>query len=317
MKHFIWKLILILLPLTLIFILSFWWSINTISTGNYFKIPSNVHSVILGHSHSACAFDDKIIKGFYNLSQNTEGYPYTYFKAKKILEENKHVENIFVEYTNNQISPWASNRIYGIYLDINMPRIFSISNKRFVVKTFYKSGNPVRITSSIINSYKNNLNIIFADGDNYIDNLWHKHKTPTHIFNSDSTMVKLDFEQSFIDIYSIERENILYLFKIKELCSRHQVNLVFVRSPLPKHVLFYNEEIYRHIKDTYFTDIPLLDFKNYPLELSLFADDNHLNSMGRTYFSSFFANEIVQSANNGEVINNIIKQARTHNVLYK
>ena len=86
MKLFIIKIIFAgVIPLSLVFTISYLWSTNIIEKGSYFSIPNEIHSVILGHSHSACAFNDSIIDGFYNLSQNTEGYPYTYFKAQKII----------------------------------------------------------------------------------------------------------------------------------------------------------------------------------------------------------------------------------------
>lgn len=316
MKKFIRNIFLAVIPLVVVFIISFGMTTYKISSSNYFTVPSNIHSIIMGHSHSACAFNDSLIDGFLNLSQNTEGYPYTYFKAKKILEQNKNVKNLFIEYTNNQVSTWAINRISGIYLDNNMPRMFPVLSKRFIIKTFYKSNNPKRIINSILSTYRNNINFLYS-GNNYINEYWHNHQAPSHIFNGDSTVNLLNFDNSFIDIYSIQRENIYYLFKIKELCKEYQVNLVFIRSPIPNHVKYSNESIYKHIKDTFFSNIPLLDFKDYPLNLDYFADNQHVNTRGREIISTFFNAELIQEVDGKNVYVNIVEQARTHNILYK
>ncbi|MBT6514467.1 MAG: hypothetical protein HOK65_06825 [Crocinitomicaceae bacterium] len=303
MKLFIIKIIFAgVIPLSLVFTISYLWSTNIIEKGSYFSIPNEIHSVILGHSHSACAFNDSIIDGFYNLSQNTEGYPYTYFKAQKIIEDNKHVKNIFIEYTNNQITPWASNRIYGIYLDINVPRIFPVADKKFILKSFYKSGNISEITNAIIKSYKSNLEFIISGKRNYLEEFWHNNITPQHVFSADTSHMPLDFYfksseinfgKNFIDIYSVHRENLIYLFKMKALCKKHKVNLFLIRSPLPQHVSFSNESTFINIKETFFSDIAFLDFKDYPMNLCFFADNQHLNRKGGIEFSHFFNDSIV------------------------
>lgn len=309
MNLFIRKIILGIIPLILCFVLSYFWSTSYISKGDYFSIPEEVHSVILGHSHSACAFDDKIIPGFYNLSQNTEGYPYSYFKASRILEENKHIKNIFIEYTNNQIEPWASNRVYGIYLDINVPRTFPVADKEFILEAFYRSGNIPKVTNAIVKSYKNNFEFIFSGSDNYLESEWHNHRIPTRIFRGDTTSKAVDLDENFIDIYKIQEENLSYLFNLKALCKKHDVNLFFLRSPMPKHVSFNNEPVFNNIKETFFADIPFLDFKDYPMELEFFADNQHLNKSGSVEFSNYFKDSLVQNGSINKVtISRIVEE---------
>ena len=105
MDLFIKRLIVCIVALGFIFLAALIVTNNIIADGKYFSIPTAKSSVILGHSQSECGFNDSLIEGFYNLSQSGEGYPYSYFKAKKILENNNHIDHIFIVYTNNQIDP--------------------------------------------------------------------------------------------------------------------------------------------------------------------------------------------------------------------
>ena len=88
-------------------------------------------------------------------------------------------------------------------------------------------------------------------------------------------------------------DNLIYLFKMKALCKKHKVNLFLIRSPLPQHVSFSNESTFINIKETFFSDIAFLDFKDYPMNLCFFADNQHLNRKGGIEFSHFFNDSIV------------------------
>src|SRR5690242_3872536 len=80
-----------------------------INNPEYFALPQDKSYIILGHSQPACSFDDTLINGFLNMATPMEGYFYTYYKTKKILECNNHVKGVFIEFSSNQISEWANN----------------------------------------------------------------------------------------------------------------------------------------------------------------------------------------------------------------
>ena len=293
MKKFLKRITIGLISVFSIFLGIHLLLIHYISRGNFYTIPKSINTVVFGHSHSASAFNDSIIKGVYNLSQNAEGYPYTFFKIKKILEENSHIENVLVEYTNNQITPWASNRIYGKYLDVNISRMAPVMRKKVILKTCFKSKSLSKVYNSISSSFKNNAEFVFGRSNNYLEMYWRNKSVSENIFNSDTAKVNVNFNNRFLNIYEIQEENLIYLFKIKTLCRKYGVKLYFVRSPLPQHIYFHNEPVFNHIKDTFFSEIPFLDFKNYPLDLELFADNQHLNRKGRDEFSHYFNDSIV------------------------
>lgn len=293
MKRFLKNSVIFAFGLSLLFLLFFSISTSYISKGNYFSIPKNVKNIILGHSHSACAFNDSLIDGFYNLSQNTEGYPYSYFKLKKILEHNNHVEQVFVELTNNQITAWGENRVSGLYLDVNMPRNFPVMDAGFVGLSFVESKNPKRILNAVIQGNKSNAEFLFSNSDNYIQYVWKTHKTPTRAYKGpkvdaakESRHPKTGTPQSDVQVLGT---NLEYLVKLIQLCQAKRVALYFVRSPMPPNTVIVNEsDFQRFLKTKEFQDIPFLDFKEYPLPNPMFADKQHLNKQGQDLFSIFF-----------------------------
>jgi len=163
-------------------------------------------------------------------------------------------------------------------------------DNRFIIKTLYHSKDIGKIFNALRLSIKENLLFLFSKHSSYVEYFWHRHKTPSHIFNSNLNIA----ESKITDIYNFEisTENIRYLYRIKAICDLYNVELIFIRSPLPQHIHYKNEFIFNHIRETFFSDIKFLDFKNFPLPLKDFADNQHLNIYGRRKFSNFFYNNI-------------------------
>lgn len=300
MKVFIKKISAFTLILALVLTGLFVLTNKLIFRGDYYGIPKGRTTLVLGHSHSACSLSDSLIPSFYNISQPCEGYPYSYFKAKKILENNEHIENIIIEYTNNQVKPWAHNRIDGLYLDINMPRTYPIVGRYFTKNVFAKSENLNREISTLTKTLGNNVNFLLFNRENYVDEMWHDHETPDHELSelpdeitSKDTSQNLDYFRNF---YSIENQNMVYLLRLKQLCKEHGVKLYFIRSPMLETSTEADEMVYRHIKDFYFSDVDFLDFNDFPLLITDYADVQHVNKKGQFKISKFFQEELLDSA---------------------
>ena len=85
MKKFITRFFLFLL-LVAVVIAALILSVNKmIDRGPYFSISPNATSIVLGHSHPECAFNDSLIDNCKNLAQSAESYFFTYNKLKKEL----------------------------------------------------------------------------------------------------------------------------------------------------------------------------------------------------------------------------------------
>ena len=322
MKRFLKNSVIFILGLSLLFLLFFSVTTSYISKGDYFSVPKRVENIILGHSHSACAFNDSLIDGFYNLSQNTEGYPYSYFKLKKVLERNDHVRQVFVELTNNQITAWGENRVSGLYLDVNMPRSFPVMDASFVWSTLIKSKNPKRTLNALIQGNKSNAEFLLSGNDNYIHHIWKTHKTPSRSYQAPEIDEAEESVQPIPEIREPEVQtlgtNLEYLVKVIQLCQAKGVALYFVRSPMPPNTVIANEpEFQRFLKSKEIRNTPFLDFKEYPLPNPMFADKQHLNKQGQDLFSIFFNRlmntQIVQQKDPQEFINSEMEKQKMVN----
>ena len=175
-----------------------------------------------------------------------------------------------------------------------MERALPFLDKKFALKTFYHSASISEISSSIISSYRQNIDFILKDNKSFIDFVWRINTTTNHVYKGDTAPVRYNFKETFENIYAIEEENIRYLCKLKQLCEEKGVQLIFIRSPGLKHLQSKNESILMHMKKTFFPNIPFLDFRKYPLDIKLFADEQHLNRNGKNKFTRFFNDSIAQ-----------------------
>lgn len=267
-----------------------------------FSIPPNCKNIIAGHSHAALAYNDSILQGYYNVAQTAEGYPYTYFKVKKILTNNEHIKNVYVEFTNNQIIKWSTARVWGEYFVVNQKRCFTVQDDfSFFLKASYHHSNIDDIFKIAKNVVKNNFNFLTQKDPSYINYFWRDTKDLHNVFdrnalkNNANKKVEKENAQSFSleAVKEIENSvNFKYLIKIKEFCALKNVNLILLRSPFTNMHDQSNELIFQNLLERNFSDIEFLDFHEFPLPDSCFADANHLNKIGKDSFSTYLIQHV-------------------------
>lgn len=252
-----------------------------------FKIDSNIEYIVFGHSQSACAYNDSLISNFKNYSSNGEGYFYTYFKVKKVLECNRDVKKIFVEFTNNQFSQFAENRIWGKYMPGLLPKYFTLIDQYGLFLLCKKA--PFEVLKALYVSERLKLNYLIANDSNYLSynkmggyilrvgSLKQKQIDSLILLNNKKKIAGLDYTT----------ENIDYLEKISNLCKLNGVKLYFVRSPIPLFNQYNNDSLFFSIYKKKFQEIPFVDLKKFPLKNYDFNDNVHLNYLGSIKVSIF------------------------------
>jgi len=314
MRQFIKLTILFLIVLfTLVFVLveSFEFIVNKNAK---FKLNTNAKYLVLGHSHPECAFNDSLIDNFLNLSQSGESYYYTYFKAKKIIEQNSSVNVIFIEFTNNQINKSMNNWIWKEkYMNHRYPKyspFMNLSDKVILAKN-----NLSGYLNSTSLSFRHNFERIRNQNFDYSKSIGGylylvRDKTDSLVNN-----IKKGYSQS--GNFKVSENNLEYLSKIIDLCEEHEKKVILIRSPQhPKYSGYFNEKNYQEIRNNLFSSIEYLDFSKFPLDNSEFGDLEHLNHKGAKVFSNWFAQllnmGILEKSDKQEFLNEQIK-ARTHN----
>lgn len=280
-----------------------------INRNSNFKLKTKPKFVVLGHSHPEHALNDTLINSFINLSESGESYYYTFFKAKKIIEQNPTIEVIFIEFTNNQISENMNNWIWSAnHMNYRYPRFSSFMN--ISDKYILARNNAFKFTQSIIYSFKTNLTRILKSDFSYLNDIGGYVNSKE---NSIKKIIKTDTDRT--SIYrstNISKYNLEYLTKLIKYSKKKGKRIILIRSPQHKKYHGYSNELtYQKTRKEKYSNIEYLDFSNFPLKNSEFRDLEHLNFKGAIRFSTWF-NQILEkglleSSNKQEIISNEIK----------
>lgn len=259
---------------------------HTIDNGNYYTLNKKYDNIIVGHSHTECAFNDSLIDNTLNLSNSGENMFYTYFKVKKIVENNK-VKNVFVSFTNNYIEfagdtleIWKERYInkwytkYGAYMDYEAVSILLKHNPRSLLKA-------QSLTS------KKYLTFLIKNKKSIIEDLsWgaFRYSKRTKL----DSLLKIKENKSKIASFKYSKYGLLYLDKIIKLCKDKQVNVYLVRCPVHSSWDIYNEYYFQKLVNNRYKNVEFLDFKDFPLPNNFYGDRSHLNHFGAEKFSIFF-----------------------------
>ena len=284
MKNFLHKIVAFIAIMTFILVGVFLVNRNWAN----FKISDKNNILLVGHSHSECAFNDTIVSGLINYSQSGESYFYTYFKVKKLISQNPHINKILIEFSNNQIDQHMDDWIWDDkYLSYRFPKYASFMDLQSL--QFLREKNPNCFKQSLPVVVKNNVTMLLKQlnytkeigGYLYLE----RNKT-------DSILKSRSFEKEILDEFQeVSVHNLAYLHKIIDFCQQNDVAVFLIRSPL--HAQYYgyqNEPTFQDLLVTDFSNVSFLDFSKFPLENKEFGDLQHLNHFGATKFSKWFSN---------------------------
>lgn len=271
-----------------------------------FKTNKNSPILIVGHSHSECAYNDSLINKVMNFSQSGETYFYTYFKTQKLIEQNPNIKTVFIEFSNNQITLDMNDWIWG---------------EKYMSYRFPKYGSFMDINSYSILLNKNPKNFSYSTGiliKNCINNIFTGFKFQENIGGylylernlEDSLVTNLHaFSKSKKIKQELSEYNIEYLRKTVDYLISKNKAVFLIRSPLHNMYEGYsNEEQFQQIRVSKFPDIEFLDFSQFPLSNSEFGDLEHLNHKGATKFSHWLnmllSNGLLEKNNKQKYIEN-------------
>ncbi len=238
---------------------------------------------MVGNSHPEVAYNDSLISNFKNIASSGEAYLYSYYKLKKVLEQNNEIETVFVEYTNvvvdSEMNEWTWGNTFISKYYPNYGSFFNFRDTGLLLKTNLKS---------LINNFSvlNKKNLLRGFNNDYDFKKYlggYKYKEPN---NFEKKVKTLTYEINKHSITDTSMLNIDYLQEIVQLCLDHNKNICFIRTP--QHRLMKmrnNEKIFLEIYNENFNNIPLLDFNNYIMSDSDFIDTQHLNHKGANKIS--------------------------------
>ncbi|WP_430811116.1 MULTISPECIES: hypothetical protein [unclassified Carboxylicivirga] len=255
-----------------------------------FVLPGKPTHIVVGHSHPECAFNDSLINNFRNLGESGEAYFYTYFKTKKVLEQNPEIKTVFIDFSSNQLVDKANLNIwsekYLMHRYVKLSPIMGLTEKKILLKNSFRA---FLNSSSIIG--QNRLVDIVTNDYNYSTRIGgYKQLTVSKV---DSILQNTPFSEEKSKTCRLSTTNIDYLIKLIQLCKKNNKQVLLIRCPVHKNYLLkQNDLVLKHVKDSLFRDIKFIDFANYPLSNNDFADLGHLNYRGAHKFSTWFNTNI-------------------------
>ena len=310
-KKFIINSIIFFLLTLSIFSLLLFSTKNILKKGKFYSIDSTITSILLGHSHASDDFNDSLIEHFRNFGSPGESYYYSYFKAKKLIENNTHINTVFIVYTNNQINARADKWIWSEkYLNHTFPKYSAFIGWSDYKILLFKNWQAVLNSECL--SLKQNLYFLLKSRykNNYMDETdWGKFSS----VNGSSIDLLGDNDIKEADESNkeeIAKINIQYLIKTIAFFNTNHIKTYLIRCPLHPNYKTLNEIAFKQTLDYYHLTASFMDFKDYPLNNDAFLDLEHLNVKGANEFSIFFSHllkdKILEKENRNDYIIHII-----------
>lgn len=285
MKRFLYRLTFIAGMALVLMASSFLFTNQFIGKHAKIELDKSKSMLVIGHSHSECAFNDSLIVNSSNISSSAESYFYNYYKILAILKQNKQLKTVFIGFSNNQVDEvmddwtWDDRHLQNKYKTY-APFIDLEGTKLLYTK------NPNGLIGNFGASVFHNLYVI-ASGSNLTKKIGGY--LSLVMTRPDTIPVK---EQKGKEQYSFKKTsavNLHYLKAIINKCKAENINVYLVRSPLHKEWKYLrNEQVFQRVLRKEFSATEFLDFKDFPLADSDFADSEHLNFRGARKFSLFF-----------------------------
>ena len=248
-----------------------------------YKLNNELEIVFIGDSHVQCAIQDSLFRNAKNLAIDSESTYFSYFKIKKLTEENPNLKKIYLGFSCHNISSFYDEFIYGKYSKNIMPRYFDllpISEKPKYLPNdfqfFYKDYLRIKLNGTK-SGYKNQFTKTFA------------------VISSMEKRIKSQYFNTAGDVLAFSELNIQYLHKIQDLLTNQDIRLVLLDIPVHP---YYEKRIPKKYKQKYDEIIERNQFTRLSFEEIIFDgtyfinDGDHLSEKGARKFSSFLIKRI-------------------------
>ncbi|MGN6419315.1 MAG: hypothetical protein ACTHMC_17585 [Pseudobacter sp.] len=256
--------------------------------------PGLVETVFLGFSHVQCNINDSLIPHARNLGDAAEPFFYTFQKAKRIFESNPEIQNVFIEFSSKCISNYMDSTIFSDYhMPQFLPRYATVldgEDYRLLLRL-----NASQLLSTLSAVPRETL---LAYRNRHQDIMQAK-KWGGFVYQTESTVAKrLERIRKGFPRPALSNDttkyNLIYLQKLVLLCQEKGKRIWFFSSPL--HAQSgdrSNEALFNEIRETRFSTIPYLDFRDLYFPDEQYRDFEHLNGRGARRFS-IFLNQLIR-----------------------
>lgn len=296
-RHFAIKLVTFCFLFLIIFILTlFSFSVIIYQSKSIYAIDKSCNILILGDSHTECALNDTLLPHSVNISASADAYIYSYFKMKKLINNNPQIDTILLGYGYHNLSPSLEEWVYGDKFILNKVPTYACFMKNSEIQKVIKY-NPQLALSLILDIYRSafKLSVKSIFGQNYNQAGFGGFRRLTYNKLKEDiqrlSRKKDQDEASFNSSPSQEK----YLLMISNYCKNNKIKLILIATPIYKNILKSSKNLkvlYYEYYNKYLADNVLLDYSGENMPDSCYADSEHLNRLGAKDFSLIVYNKL-------------------------
>jgi len=250
----------------------------------------NLKILFLGDSHPLTDINPLYIPNTFNYASTDETYEQTYYKLKKILQENNNIEILVFpldlhSFTDYREKPYSDIRYWLKFMTIK--ELAKVTG-RFTIRLYIDN------LCSFVGKGFDFKRIFFDVQKTEINKGWNKYDG---LFEEKGDLEDVAFkriELQFRLYPEIINENLLNsLLKILDLAENNNKIVVFIKYPLTKEYILAIKNKGIDIDDYYsrlesyilkYPNIYLFDYQDL-FDNSFFTDEDHLNVKGSEIFS--------------------------------
>jgi hypothetical protein len=259
------------------------------------KIPDNKTVLFMGASLITLGIDDSNLENAVNISQQAEGYLFTYLKLQKILSNtNNKITHVILQCAPTDLSQIADRKLFRPDNEMlkYIPQCYPyFSKEEWKLYDDYKLDIIKILLSRFFVNWALSSEKYFSKYGGFI---YYKDEFD----ETKMTYARID------SIYYGNNVNLLYLNKIVDLCNIKNIRLTLLYCPVYKLELFYDQEYFYSVRNTMFGNCEFLDYSHLSIPNEYRFDAFHLNGKGAKYFTKILAEKLnLKYKNNGNKTN--------------
>lgn len=247
-----------------------------------FKTEKNI--LVIGDSHTECAVDDDFFRRAANYSKSATAYIYSYAALRKFIADNPQIDTVLLSFHPSSLlfereGEWIFNEsVMAEKIPVYLP-YFSIEDYGLFIfhSQFYKSAFSVPQVA----------------GDHYFgsDTNWAKSHFGEYLslpYNRlQESLKKVKPLDNFDKRDTVSRIALNYITKINDFCRQRNIALVLINAPMYKYKKYSNYIEFFENRKKHLGDLLFLDYGEFAMPDSCYADLTHLNKYGARLFSKY------------------------------
>ena len=241
------------------------------------EIDKTKSVLFMGASHIEKGINPEYFPSAINIASGSERYMFTFLKLKKLLNANKHIDTLFLQFAPTDIQKNTDSKYFNKgEMSYFTPLYFPYFNDHewSIYSKHYYSVLKFLIQKS--------LKIIPFDIHGFGD-----YKKNIGEFNRNK---KASPSRKWLEAgHTI---NYFYLDQIIELCKKHKIKLNLAYMPMFNKEFYYDIDYFYNTYRNKYSNIRFLDFSDWDCPDSYRKDEHHLNNIGADNFTKYFKQNV-------------------------